>query len=210
MKFRRAFPVVAAALALAFAFPLIVRTEHGGNQKPPTDIIVNFGDPVALAGDANHVVVPEDATIRKGGTVTFVVNGGGHGLAIHPVSKDTTREDITAQLCAHDPVTHACTDPTFANADHTILDGENNVVIVTGTNPPFQRVDDPTARLLATSVQIGNVAGVFLTGSTETTAGTLLQVRFERNGRYLVICMNRNHSLSNWMFGFVNVGGDDS
>jgi hypothetical protein len=105
-------------------------------------------------------------------------------------------------------VTHACTDPAFANADHTIRDGENNVVIVTGTNPPFQRVDDPTARLLATSTQIGNLAGVFLTGTTATTTATQLQVRFDKSGRYLVICMNRNHYLSNWMFGFVNVGGE--
>jgi hypothetical protein len=81
-------------------------------------------------------------------------------------------------------------------------------VIVTGTNPPFQRVDDATDRLLATSTQIGNVAGVFLTGTTPTTAGTLLQVRFEKDGRFLVLCMNRNHYLSNWMFGFVNVGND--
>ena len=57
--------------------------------------IVNFGDPVMLAGAANQVLVPDETTIRKGGTVTFVVNGGGHGIAIYPVSKNTTRDDIT-------------------------------------------------------------------------------------------------------------------
>jgi len=36
---------------------------------------VNFGDPVTLAGDANHVVIPDEVIIGKGGTVTFVVNG---------------------------------------------------------------------------------------------------------------------------------------
>ena len=77
---------------------------------------------------------------------------------------------------------------------------------MTGTNPPFQRVDDPTDRLLATSTQIGNVAGAFLTGSTATATGTQLQVRFARKGRFLVVCMNRNHYLASWMFGFVNVG----
>ena len=206
MKFRRAFPVAAAALALALAFPPTVRTDDNNqDQEPPPDIIVNFGDPGVFAGAANQVVVPEDVTIAKGATVTFVVNGPGHGIAIYPVSKNTTREDITAQLCAHDPVTHACTDPAFANANHTIRDGKDNVVIVTGTNPPVQRVDDPTDRLLATSTQIGNLPGVFLTGLTETTAGTQLQVRFEKDGRFLAICMNRNHYLSNWMFGFVNV-----
>ena len=75
MRFRRAFPVVATALV--FAFPLTVRTDdHGADQKPPTDIVVNFGDPVALTGAANQVVVPDDPTIREGGTVTFIVNGG--------------------------------------------------------------------------------------------------------------------------------------
>ena len=32
---------------------------------------------------------------------------------------------------------------------------------------------------------------------------------FAKNGRYLAVCMNRNHFLSNWMFGFINVVGDD-
>jgi plastocyanin len=211
MRSRRTISIVTAALALALALPLAAGTDgkDKDKNKAPLDVLVNFGDPVTLAGAANQVLVPDEATIRKGGTVTFVVNGGGHGIAIYPVSKDTTRDDITMQLCAHDPVTNACVDPTFANADHTIRDGRNNVIIMTGTNPPFQRVDDPAGRLLATSTQIGNVAGVFLTGSTATTAGTQLQVRFAKKGRFLVVCMNRNHYLANWMFGFVNVGNDD-
>jgi hypothetical protein len=48
-----------------------------------------------------------------------------------------------------------------------------------------------------------------LTGGVSTT-GTQLQYRFDKPGRYLVICMNRSHYLSNWMFGFVNVGGNGS
>ena len=46
-----------------------------------------------------HVVVPDDVTIAKGETVTFMVNGGGHGLAIYPVSQHTTRADIIDGLC---------------------------------------------------------------------------------------------------------------
>jgi hypothetical protein len=103
-------------------------------------------------------------------------------------------------------VTGACVDPAFANGDHAIRDVKDNVIIVTGTNPPYQRVDDPTDRLLATSTQIGNLAGVFLTGTTATTPATQLQFHFDKTGRYLVICMNRGHYLSNWMFGFVDVG----
>jgi hypothetical protein len=210
----RTIPVLIAALALAF--PLTVKTTDGeqdnGHDKntAPYDAIVNFGDPVTLTGAGNQVLVPNDTTIRTGGTITFIVNGGGHGIAIYPVSKNTTREDITAQLCIHDPTTNTCIDPVFANADHTIRDGKDDVVIVTGTNPPFQRVDDPTDRLLATSTQIGDLPGPFLTGATATTPGTQLQMRFARKGRYLAVCMNRNHYLANWMFGFISVvSGDD-
>jgi len=204
MTSRRRVLVVSATLTLSFAFLLTVST-HGNAENNPQDVIVDFGDPITLAGAANQVVVPDEVAIAKGGTVTFVVNGGSHGIAIYPVSKDTTRDDIIAQLCPHDPVTGACVDAGFANADHTIRDGKDNIIIVTGTNPPLQRVDDPTDRLLATSTQIGNLAGVFLTGKTATTTATQLQYRFDKTGRYLVICMNRAHLLSSWMFGFVNV-----
>jgi len=201
MKSRRTMPIVSATLALTVAVALTAAKDDNH-----VNVLVNFGDPGALAGAANQVVIPNEVTIDKGGTVTFVVNGPGHGIAIYPVSDNTTRDDITAQLCTHDPQ-NACVDATFANGDHTTLDAKDNVIIVTGTNPPFQRVDDPTDRLLATSAQIGDVPGVFLTGSTATTTGTQLQFRFAKTGRYLVVCMNRNHYLSNWMFGFVTVGG---
>ena len=200
MKTHRTIAIVSAALALTLAVPLTA-------AKDDNDVIVNFGDPVTLAGDANQVVIPDEVTIAKDGTITFVVNGPGHGIAIYPISDKTTRDDITAQLCAHDSVTNECTDPTFANENHTILDAKNNLIIVTGTNPPVARVDDPTDRLLATSTQIGDLPGVFLTGTSSTTLATQLQFRFTKTGRYLVICMNRNHYLANWMFGFVTVGG---
>lgn len=200
MKSRRTIPIASTTLALTFAVALTAANDH-----THVDVLVNFGDPSALAGAANQVVVPDEVTIDKGGTVTFVVNGPGHGIAIYPVSHDTTRDDITAQLCPHD-LTNACIDQTFPNGDHTTLDAKDNVIITTGTNPPFQRVDDPTERLLATSTQVGGVAGAFLTGTTATATGTQLQFRFTKAGRYLVICMNRNHYLSNWMFGFVTVG----
>ncbi|WP_157899805.1 hypothetical protein [Luteitalea pratensis] len=192
---------MSATLALTLAFPLNARTGHN-----EVNVVVNFGDPVTLAGAGNHVVVPEEVLIDKDQNVTFVVHGAGHGIALYPVSANTTRDGIAAQLCGHDPVTQECTDPLFANGDHTILDGKGNVIIVTGPNPPFQRVDDPTDRLFATSTQVGNLSGVFLAGATETTAGTQLQFRFTKAGRYLAVCMNRNHYLSNWMFGFVTVG----
>ena len=46
-----------------------------------------------------------------------------------------------------------------------------------------------------------------------TSNGQLLTYRFQKTGRYLVLCMNRVHFLNDWMFGFVNVtdsgGGQD-
>lgn len=215
MKSGRTFLAVTAALAVAAALPIAGRADDKGNDKdnkPPENVIVDFGSPQPQPAPAqlSHELVPNEVTIQKRGTVTFRVNGGGHGVAIYPVSENTTRAGITAQLCTHDPVTHLCTDTTFSAGDHTIVDGEGNVIIVSGTNPPFLRLDDPTDRLLATSTQIGAVAGAFLTGTNAAGgAGNQIQFRFTREGRFLVICMNRNHSLNDWMFGFVNVGDDD-
>src|SRR5262245_7960238 len=48
---------------------------------------------------STHFLLPDEVTILKGGTVTFVVNGGGHGIAIHEVNKKTTRADVAAGLC---------------------------------------------------------------------------------------------------------------
>ena len=49
----------------------------------------------------------------------------------------------------------------------------------------------------------------FLNGGTlpagPTSNGQLLTYRFEKTGRYLVLCINRVHFLNDWMFGFVNV-----
>jgi plastocyanin len=73
--------------------------------------------------------VPNEVTINKGGTVTFRVNGGGHGILIYEVSKNTIRDDITDQLCVHDASTGLCVDPTFAAAAHQIADGKGNVII---------------------------------------------------------------------------------
>ena len=53
----------------------------------------------------------------------------------------------------------------------------------------------------------------FLNGGTiaadPTSNGQRVTYRFLKPGRYLVICMNRTHHLNDWMFGFVNVTGDD-
>src|SRR5262245_44910026 len=206
--------VVGIGLVLATA----IRANGRGNQERETglpDAFVDFGAPQPQVPPINQLV-PNEVTINHGGTVTFRVNGGGHGIAIYPVSKNTTRADITIQLCIHDAVTGACVDPTFASGNHEIADGKGDVVIVTGTNPPLARVDDPTNRQLGTATIVVEsngtlVPGAFHTGTNATgAAGTQIQYRFAKTGRFLVICMNRGHYLNDWMFGFVNVvDGDD-
>jgi plastocyanin len=64
------------------------------------DATVQFAQAQPQAGGAlTDFLDPEEVTIHKGGTVTFVVNGAAHGIAIHAVSKETTRADIAEDLC---------------------------------------------------------------------------------------------------------------
>lgn len=270
MKRRRTILVGALALAVGGAVPMIGRAhdkDKDDKARPVQDATVHFGqrqpqtpDPAPVAAAVTHFLMPNDVTIHKGGTVTFVVNGGGHGIAIHPVSKTTTREDIAEDLCAGatpenpDPIvdrrTRAAvcngTVPTTVtvngtpvlvtgtqNLDYSITDGKDNLIVHTGFNltaansvPPTiitnPRVDDTTNthQILATSGRsagdtanpaaiANNPAGAFLTGSAApATPGNRIRVQFLKTGRYLVICMNRGHSLNDHMFGFVNVADD--
>jgi hypothetical protein len=70
---------------------------------------------------------------------------------------------------------------------------------------PDNRVWSEPGRLVSAGGQ------QFLSGGTipagPTSNGQLVTYRFEKTGRYLVICMNRTHFLNDWMFGFVNVEG---
>ena len=97
------------------------------------------------------------------------------------------------------------------NTQHLVTDGTNQLVIDTDTNPPVGRgmvgrVFDPNHILVAVPGTPG--AGGFLTGSTPTAPGNVAGYKFTKTGRYLVICMNRSHSINDWMFGFITVVGD--
>jgi plastocyanin len=285
-----AFAVVLVAAAVGTAVRAGGKDGDKDNNKiNGADTIVNFAqpqnqtpDPNPVAAAVTHFLLPNDVTIEKGGTVTFVVNGGGHGIAIHRVSKKTTRADIAADLCdgnnnetgpgheitdrrARAAVCNGAAVTTGVlidgflknvtgtqNLDYEITDGSHSLVIHTGFNVNFPadpatntpaivknnpRVDDTdhSERLLGTSgrppagesaVTAVNAAGLasaggFLTGSAPApaptpanpnpvgTPGNRIQVKFTKTGRFLVICMNRAHSLNDHMFGFVNVVGDD-
>jgi len=189
-----------------------------GTETPP----IAPGGPTDPCAYKLHVLTPEETSISKGGEVTFQFHGGGHGIAIYRVDNSTTRDAVGQFLCAgsdpadfHAPTdTHPC--PTVgaanANAVHEVKDGDGEVVIVASANltnvHPQNRVwYDPGRLTSAGGVQFMN-GGTVATG-TGPTGGQLTTYRFLKNGRYIVICMNRSHFLNDWMFGFVNVHGDD-
>jgi plastocyanin len=210
MKNGRTILALAAVFSLASAFPSAGGKDDKDKHKaPPKDIVVEFGQPQPQSTDpvATHVLMPNDATVREGGTVTFNVNGGGHGIAVYPVSKNTTREDIAEDLCQGGAGVCNATTGT-ANLAYTVVDGRHHLIIETDTAANQPRIDDPFHRFLSTSGSIPDqpvTAGAFLTGSTPTATGNRIQVRFTKVGRYLVVCQNRAHLINDWMFGFVNV-----
>ena len=179
-----------------------------------------IGGPADPCSYKIHHLTPEEVTIKQGGEVTFQIHGGGHGFAIYEVSKDTTREQLGQYLCAGEdpkniaePALHVCNlSPMNADAAHTVNDGQGKVVLVAQENltgapgvHPHNRVWSPENRL----VSAGGMA--FLNGGTipagPASNGQLITYQFLKNGRYLVLCINRVHFLNDWMFGFVNVTG---
>jgi hypothetical protein len=258
----RAWFMFGAALALTLALPALGGADDK-DKRPAKEWLVYFGqpqpqtpDPAPVGAAVTHFLSPNDLTIVKGDSVNFVVNGGGHGIAIHPVSKKTTRADIAEDLCDGNNNEKDETNPDnqqaiadrraraavcngavvtgqtaggvpvtgTQNLDYMITDAKDNLIIHTGFNAGTEvnpRVDDTTHthRLLGTSgrapaadttAPAANPAGAFLAGSAPpATPGNRINVQFLKTGRYLVICMNRGHSLNDHMFGFVNVVGDE-
>jgi hypothetical protein len=239
--------VLGAALALTVAFPTLGRTD---DKKVPgiPHAVVDFGQPQPQGAPAatTHFLQPAggkkdgEVTILKNGTVTFRVNGGGHGVSVYRVDKHTTREDIIGTapdgLC---PVRSGCLAP-FINAPHTLRDSDGEVVLEVGANPPVARMDDAERILVGTAALVADDldkngaafdAGIFHQGTncaerdtapncaalrppttptnTARPIGEQIRVKFTKNGRYLVICMNRGHSINDHMFSFVNVVDDD-
>ena len=269
---RREFLAIAAAFALAAAIPLVGLAKDGKDgdkdkdkDKAASTVTVHFAqpqpqtpDPAPVGAAVTHYLMPNDVTIHKGDLVTFVINGGGHGVAIHEVDRRTTRADIAADLCdgTNNETGNVVVDrrnraavcngtvvtPVVINGvpvnvtgtqnlDYMIHDANHdgdNVVIDSGFNIPALNLNNPrlddtshSVRLLGTSGNsdgdvnnpaaiAGNRAGAFLTGTTNpATVGQRITVQFTKTGRFLVICMNRAHSLNDHMFGFVSVVGDD-
>ena len=127
-----------AIFAAAAVVGISVGAKERGQQKALHDATVQFamaqpqppgaGVPGSPDNVSTHFLLPDDVTIVKGGTVTFVVNGGGHGLAIHEVSRRTTRADIAADLC--DGNNHE-TGPGNESADRIARNAVCNATVVT-------------------------------------------------------------------------------
>lgn len=200
----------AGLLSLAFGIAIALSSAafiEAQNQLLSNTTVIHFGPTNSSAPPMSaplHVVVPDEVTVAKGETVTFMVNGGGHGVAIYPVSEHTTRDDITLDLCTSGP---GCGLPASQGA-FLVTDDQNDVIIdipADATLPPI--FDIAPGRVFAA---IGGTTP-FLNGATglaiPPALGVRFQYRFEKTGRYLVICMNRVHAISDHMFGFVNVVG---
>jgi plastocyanin len=234
MRMKSVFVAVALVTVPALSF-----AQQGESQKPAaSSATVDFGvlptGPLgpppclqvgAIGGPADpcsykiHHLTPEEVTIKQGGEVTFQIHGGGHGFAIYEVSKDTTREELGQYLCKGDdpehiadPTLHVCNLlPANSDAAHEIKDGHDEVVITAGANVtnahPDNRVWSPEDRLASAG------GFQFLNGGTvpagPTSNGQLITYQFTKNGRYLVLCINRVHFLNDWMFGFVNVTAEE-
>jgi hypothetical protein len=201
------------AVTDAFVHFGIVPTEPLG--PPPCRQTAPFGLPIGATADEcvhlAHRLSPEEVTVVKGGQVTYQMHNGGHSVAIYEVSKDTTRQHIGQSVCpGADPLTiitpteHVCGSSKAANADapHLVTDGKNDVVLMVPTLGPYPDtvVTYLPGRLMSAAGALG------LNG--QVPIGHVVSYQFLKTGRYLVICMNRSHFLSDWMFGFVNVVGD--
>jgi hypothetical protein len=210
---------VAVAFGILVALPLGARTlqdpvEQHDQGHAGAAAFVDFGHPHILTTIANEVILPEpdsdpdgdqEVTVPKRGTVTFRMNGAGHGIAVYPVSKNTTREHISEDLCQGGP--SLCNGTTgTARVYREITDGEGRVVVVVAAGGPAEPIDHKPGEELSAGT------GAFLLGKRLSMDGTLLpgtniRVRFNDHGRYLVLCINRAHAVNQWMFAFVNVIG---
>ena len=236
MKSTRVFAIAVSITILILSLTVWAQHDLTRDQPAVTDAAVGFGvfptGPIgplpclqsgAIGGPADpcsyklHHLTPEEVTIVKGGQVTFQIHGGGHGMAIYEVSKNTTRDELGQFLCPgtdpetiDDPTAHTCNLTANSNTLHNIADGKGDIVIVArplGPHPDNRVWHEPGRLMSAGAFQFLN--GDLVNPTTlVVTPGQLLSYRFLKTGRYLVICMNRVHFLNDWMFGFVNVVGE--
>jgi len=176
-----------ALLCLGLAAPVVIAMD-GGNATvsfgqwqtgpaagPPPVLELDRFPNLSPAARNNHQLIPNEVTIKAGGSVNFII-GGFHQLIVY--DEGTQPEDINVNIP---------TPPTTTR----------------GPNPFPQAVliDDPTHRIyrgLDPSLQPLDLGGA--SGRDRVEA-----VLFQNPGTYLVICGIRGHFVNDHMFGFVTV-----
>jgi plastocyanin len=123
----------------------------------------------------NHQLIPNEVTIKAGGSVNFII-GGFHNPIVY--DDETQPGDIKTEVGVN-----------TANTRGPL------------PSPPAALIDDPTNRIyrgLDPSLQPLGLSGQFGQDRVEV-------VFFPKPGTYLVICGVRGHFVTDGMFGFVHV-----
>jgi hypothetical protein len=168
-----------ASSAMAIDGPLANATVSFGQWQSDLDPALDrlVGDPAGGVGNS-HLLIPQTATIKAGGTVNFIISGG-HVVAVY--DDGTKPEDIDTTVT--EPAARC---PTTAGG--VINDATNRIyrgpcfVGVSPAQPPIFAVTAPFLRRDGVEV-----------------------VQFTKAGTYLVICARKNHFVNDGMFGFVRV-----
>ena len=181
-----------ASSAMAIDGPLANATVSFGQWNPndrdllPAEVPLDrlIGDPGMGRGN-DHLLIPQIATIKEGGTVNFIISGG-HVVAVY--DDGTQPEDIG------DAIEPPCPATTPLTAPCSPLSGM----------PPA-----PTAGGILSHSDKRIYRGAFL---NLVRRDGVEVVQFSKPGTYLVICARKNHFVDDGMFGFVRVlpgGGNE-
>jgi hypothetical protein len=172
-----------ASSAMAIDGPLANATVSFGQWEsdPPLDRLL--GDPAMGVGN-NHEMIPQTATIKEGGSVSFIISGG-HVVAVY--DDGTQPGDIGSAIEPN------CAFPLPASG-------------ITVPCSPVNAAGAPVAGGILSDSDGRIYRGAFL---NLVRRDGVEAVQFSKPGTYLVICARKNHftPLTGGfeMFGFVKV-----
>lgn len=148
---------------------------------------IDFGDPnFSTPGDANnHVVIPNDVTIKTGETLTLLVHGF-HQPLVYRVPEDTTRDRVATGTSGIVRVDGA-----------PILD--TNIVDPLHAPPDF--IHDHSDHFIAEGANPREIK----TDVVDRDEGLSFSLTFSKPGRYLILCAVKPHFLNDDMFALVTV-----
>ena len=179
---------LSASSALALDGPLANVTVSFGQWDPNDPDLRNnpnafpldrlLSDPSGGRGN-KHELLPQTATIKAGGSVSFVISGG-HIVSVY--DDGTNPEDIgdaiETNCTGAGPFTTPCS--------------------------PVNPAGEPVAGGILSDSEGRIYRGPFLNTNPARRDGVEV-VTFSNPGTYLVICARKNHFVDDGMFGFVKV-----